>query len=1025
MNGLGSYTFLPWVRVGVATEITRVDGSGVPATHPQVAFTLNIDAAGDPRSTTVTQALYGPGEVAGVDPRYIIRRDPAPGVNDAEPNYFPAVEFHDPYFPWLATPARATAQDRLRPWLVLIVLTTTEIKDERPPGTDPETGPVLGQITVPSTDILPNLAQSWAWAHAQISGLGEGESVQSIVRQQSERTLSRLMCPRKLQPHMPYTAFLVPAFERGRLRGLREPIPDTDTTIIDGLASAWTTGQNDIRLPVYAKWQFATGQRGDFEFLVRKLKARQLTGLGIRGIDVSEPDPELLPAAENPLDMEGALASIDTAAAEWPNDQRLLFLNGDDPTNGLTHALNRPQDLLNGSETDPVIAPPLYGRWHAKQQRLRPDQPPAWFTTVNEDPRHRVTASLGTRVVQQQQEQLMASAWEQVEDILSVNEELCQTQVGRELVDQVRVKYLNALDDDEVISVTTPAHRRMRASPTTIYALCRQARISYFGLGAFRRVTRARGSIARRLAQISHVPKNLLKRANAGDIKPAPPPVTADDLITRRKLGESGVGTSTTSALRAFTAVPWLLFLLAILLLFLVLIASPAPGVMAGTLVVAAGLLAFGVVLRRRIRRRQGAEGFRDGTLSKTDVEAITPVSGFSPTASVLGSNLPPEPTAAASDPAGVAIFQAEMAELAAQAFFVPQSEPTPVPLAMSEIRNTLMTNFNPRINHVAAINERLKVADWTGWRPRDPLDKVGVAPEFAQPMYEPLRDLSQEWLLPGIGKIPENTSGLLVTNQAFIEAYMGGINHELARELLWREYPIIDQRGTYSRQFWDVRGHNVSIGDRESFYDIDRIHTWANNTLGANSSRPTPPGGEHLVLIIKGEVLKRYPTTLVYAVDAVRDAEGKLTFGETEFHPVFGGTLQPDVSFFGFELTAVEVQGQDDSDIDLGKFFVLEQQPTEPRFGLDVADVTNAGAQLGASWDDFSWGHLVNNLEDIKTFNYIDLTSVKPDTRFTGASEAEWHADAGSDAAQIAYITLQKPFRVGLHGKSMVPETP
>ena len=35
----------------------------------------------------------------------------------------------------------------------------------------------------------------------------------------------------------------------------------------------------------------------------------------------------------------------------------------------------------------------------------------------------------------------------------------------------------------------------------------------------------------------------------------------------------------------------------------------------------------------------------------------------------------------------------------------------------------------------------------------------------------------------------------------------MVGLNHEFARELLWREYPT-DQRGSYFRQFWDVSGY-------------------------------------------------------------------------------------------------------------------------------------------------------------------------------------------------------------------------
>jgi hypothetical protein len=168
---------------------------------------------------------------------------------------------------------------------------------------------------------------------------------------------------------------------------------------------------------------------------------------------------------------------------------------------------------------------------------------------------------------------------------------------------------------------------------------------------------------------------------------------------------------------------------------------------------------------------------------------------------------------------------------------------------------------------------------------------------------------------------------------------------------------------------------------------------------------------------------LKRYPTTLVYAVDAVEGPDGRLTLGTVEHHPVFSGILKPDVSFFGFELTPAEVRGRDESDIDLGKFFILEQQPTEPRFGLDVPDAATAGGALGASWDEFSWGHLVDNIDDVRSFNYIDLTSDKPDTQFTDTSEAVWHVAAGTDAAQIAYITLQKPFRVAMHGKTMVPE--
>ena len=51
---------------------------------------------------------------------------------------------------------------------------------------------------------------------------------------------------------------------------------------------------------------------------------------------------------------------------------------------------------------------------------------------------------------------------------------------------------------------------------------------------------------------------------------------------------------------------------------------------------------------------------------------------------------------------------------------------------------------------------------------------------------------------------MPPEHDHALETNPRFIESYMVGLNHEMARELLWREYPT-DQRGTCFRQFWDL----------------------------------------------------------------------------------------------------------------------------------------------------------------------------------------------------------------------------
>ena len=56
--------------------------------------------------------------------------------------------------------------------------------------------------------------------------------------------------------------------------------------------------------------------------------------------------------------------------------------------------------------------------------------------------------------------------------------------------------------------------------------------------------------------------------------------------------------------------------------------------------------------------------------------------------------------------------------------------------------------------------------------------DPVMAAPVFSQPIYETLRSLSQEWLFPGAGAIPQDTVCLLETNPKFVESFMVGLNH-------------------------------------------------------------------------------------------------------------------------------------------------------------------------------------------------------------------------------------------------------
>ena len=103
----------------------------------------------------------------------------------------------------------------------------------------------------------------------------------------------------------------------------------------------------------------------------------------------------------------------------------------------------------------------------------------------------------------------------------------------------------------------------------------------------------------------------------------------------------------------------------------------------------------------------------------------------------------------------------------------------------------------------------------------------------------------------------------------------MVGLNHEFARKLLWRGYPT-DQRGSYFRQFWDVGSFIDSEGLsddalKEKLYDIPELHRWPpTSNLGDHNNRPRRRHGAQAVLVIRGELLKRYPTAVIYAQHAV-----------------------------------------------------------------------------------------------------------------------------------------------------------
>ena len=125
------YRFLPWTQRGLTRAVQTVDAPGIdarPAIHLGLTLAADRDGAAAPPVTgAVDLRLFGPADVMGIDTRLILRSDPKPFTTSFEPNYLALIDFDPPDFAWMFTPAKADANQRLRPWLVLLVFDRAKV----------------------------------------------------------------------------------------------------------------------------------------------------------------------------------------------------------------------------------------------------------------------------------------------------------------------------------------------------------------------------------------------------------------------------------------------------------------------------------------------------------------------------------------------------------------------------------------------------------------------------------------------------------------------------------------------------------------------------------------------------------------------------------------------------------------------------------------------------------------------------------------------------------------------------------
>ena len=323
------------------------------------------------------------------------------------------------------------------------------------------------------------------------------------------------------------------------------------------------------------------------------------------------------------------------------------------------------------------------------------------------------------------------------------------------------------------------------------------------------------------------------------------------------------------------------------------------------------------------------------------------------------------------------------------------------VPFALTAAAQVLTARCDPANAHTARVGTMVRFGETplsalaAGTR----LDALVVAPQFDRimaypevgiPAYRLLARHDRTRLLPGVDAIPPDSVTLLETNPRFVGAFLAGLNHELNRELLWRRYPT-DQRGTPMRRFWDRTGGGN---------DVDPMHQWA---PAARSLIDVAGGRSNLVLLIRGELFRRYPNTVVLAIPASAPATPSTDDAAVK-RPAFSGVLEPDIGFFGFDLT--------DTDLGSGNgwFFALQEQLSEPRFGLDENPDPTRPAGPPREWRTAAWPD----------------TEVAAGSPFTVEQLRRFAADRSlqplpSTSANVAAALFQNPVQVLVHARHLV----
>jgi hypothetical protein len=318
--------------------------------------------------------------------------------------------------------------------------------------------------------------------------------------------------------------------------------------------------------------------------------------------------------------------------------------------------------------------------------------------------------------------------------------------------------------------------------------------------------------------------------------------------------------------------------------------------------------------------------------------------------------------------------------------FFAPPIAAAPFPLKLT---GDLATKFRPDLAIMKKVNSRLPEPARIDSDSANDITLLRVTPDFTEPMFEEVARQSLDFVMPGIDKFPVDRCSVFESNRTFVEAYLLGLNHEMAREMLWREFPA-NLTATFFRRFWDKSDTPVPSSD------IQPVRQWARPSTFGHATHRVEATSDPLFFVIRGDLLRKYPNTAVYMQRAKFGIFNIVLPDEIAGaikQPIASARVEPDIFFLGFDIPAREAKGNSTQP---GWYIVLQERPGDIHFGLDQNVQVN-------STSDPDWKNA-----GVEPGHCIDLD--KP--LFAGLR----------NAADVAMLLYQQPVMVFIHASKMLP---